>query len=328
MKKITKHIITAIKAGIAIGLIYYLVQSNSIEWSSLTGMTKIWELTLLAIILFTIVTILQSWRLHILINTHQLSLTFFSSVKLTFIGLFFNTYLPGATGGDLVKIYYASKGNPGSRTEVITIILLDRFVGLFTLLSLPLIFSPFFMPLIESQPTLKGLLWVSMLIAIGIIIVVILGAKYDLENSKLIKWIEHKILFGKELKRILHTIHYYSNSKLIVLKVLFISFLAQSLMVGVSLLIAGAILPQGADPKMLVLIPLGYFANALPVTPGGIGVGEAVMESLFNLISLDGGAEVILGWRIVTVIVGIIGLIFYLKSDKKFISKSDKDTED
>ena len=34
---------------------------------------------------------------------------------------------------------------------------------------------------------------------------------------------------------------------------------------------------------MLLLIPIGFLANSLPVTPGGLGVGEAAMESLFRM---------------------------------------------
>lgn len=157
------------------------------------------------------------------------------------------------------------------------------------------------------------------MISIGIIIVAIIGATFDLDNSKILRRIEQKVFFGRELKCILHTIHYYKDSKLTILMVIFLSYLIQILMVSVSLFIASAIITDGADLKMLILIPLGYFANALPVTPGGIGVGEAAMESLFNLFSLQGGAEVILGWRNIMVILGVAGITYCLKGEKRLI---------
>lgn len=119
--------------------------------------------------------------------------------------------------------------------------------------------------------------------------------------------------------------HSYRDCKAIVFKALLISYFLQFLMVGVSLAIAEAIIPTGSDSKMLVLIPLGYFANSLPVTPGGLGVGEAALESLFNLFSLPGGAEVLLSWRIIMVIVGLLGLAFYLKGEKRFVFSNPKD---
>jgi hypothetical protein len=57
---------------------------------------------------------------------------------------------------------------------------------------------------------------------------------------------------------------------------------------------------------------LGMLANALPVTPGGIGVGEAAFEQLFALAGgVAGGAMLILSWRIGMLPICLLGLIFY-----------------
>jgi len=304
-------------------MLWYLASMGSIEWSSFSGLAKDWHYTLIAIGLFVIATALQARRMELLINAHQLELSFSAAIKLTFIGLFFNTYLPGATGGDLVKIYYASKGNPGSRAEVITILLLDRFIGLFSLLTLPLLLAPFFSDLIAAQPALQTLLGASLAIACGIILAAFIGARYELADSRFLQWIERKFPFGELLTRTLHTLHFYRNSMGVIFRALLCSYAAQSLMVGGGMAIAHATNPAGADLKMLVLIPMGYIANALPITPGGLGVGEAAMEALFTMSGLSGGAETILGWRVIMIIVGLLGLVFYLKGDKRFVFGPD-----
>jgi len=318
LTKITKHLYTAFRIILAVGMLYYLARSGLIEWSALSGLVSSWHYTLLAIVLFFVATFLQAWRLQILINTH-LNLSFYASVRLTFIGLFFNTYLPGATGGDLVKIYYASKGNPGSKTEVVTIFFIDRFIGLFSLLSLPLLMAPFFWNLIEQQSTLKGLLIISLAVSTGIILVVTLGARFDADNSRFLGFIERKIPFGDIFRRAINTMHAYRYQKKIIFKAIGCSLFLQLIMVYVSLSIAQAINKDGASLEMTILVPLGYLANALPVTPGGIGVGEAAMESLFALFQLPGGAEMMIGWRIVMVIAGLAGLAFYLKGEKRMV---------
>jgi uncharacterized membrane protein YbhN (UPF0104 family) len=111
----------------------------------------------------------------------------------------------------------------------------------------------------------------------------------------------------------------------VIFKALICSVILQLMMVLVSMAISEATNPQGADLKMLALIPMGYLANSLPVTPGGLGVGEAALESLFKLGGLEGGAEVILGWRLIMVIVGLLGLAFYLKGEKRFVFMSDQE---
>jgi uncharacterized protein (TIRG00374 family) len=303
-------------------MVWYLAQMGVIDWTSLSGLIKVWPYTLVAILLFFVATLLQAIRLQMLINAHQMSLSYLASIKLTFIGLFFSTYLPGATGGDLIKIYYASKDNPGSKAEVVTILFLDRFIGLFSLLTLPLILFPFFIELIQSQKILQGLLSISFVISCFIVLVTVVGAKLELADSKLIYWLNNKVRFGHLISRVLQTIHYYRDSLGVLLKALTISYTLQLLMVGVSLAIAQATNILGADPKMLLLIPMGYMANSLPITPGGIGVGEAAMESLFLLGGLTGGAETILGWRLVMITVGLLGLVFYLKGNKNFFSST------
>ena len=266
---------TLIRLVIAITMVLYLMQMGVIDWTSLSGLIIAWPYTLLAVILFFVATILQALRLQILINAHQMSLSYMAAVKLTLIGLFFSTYLPGATGGDLIKIYYASKENPGSKAEVITILFLDRFMGLFSLLTLPVFLAPFFIDLIRSQEILQALLILSLSISSSIVLITFIAAKFELADSKLIYWLNNKVRYGHLLSRALHTIHYYKRSLGPLLKALAISYFLQLLMVGVSFSIAEATNIFGADLKMLFLIPMGYMANSFPLTPGGLGIGEA-----------------------------------------------------
>jgi uncharacterized protein (TIRG00374 family) len=315
----TKTLFYLARLIIAITMLWYLASVGSIEWSSFYGLATVWPYTLAAIGLFVIATVLQALRLRLLVNAQRLELSPLAATRLTFIGVFFSTYLPGAAGGDLVKIYYASKGNPGARTEVVTILLLDRFIGMFSLLTLPLLLAPFFPDLIATQPALQTLLVVSLAVACAIILASFIGARVELAESRFFHWIEDRSRLGRLLCRILRTVHSYRNSTAVIFQALLSSYVVQFLMVGVAMAVAQATNPAGADPVMLLLIPMGYLANSLPITPGGLGVGEAAMESLFAISGLSGGAETILGWRIVSIIVGFLGLVFYLKGEKRFV---------
>jgi uncharacterized membrane protein YbhN (UPF0104 family) len=63
---------------------------------------------------------------------------------------------------------------------------------------------------------------------------------------------------------------------------------------------------------MFLVVPVGHIVNSLPLTPGGLGVGETAFNALFNLTGLRGGAEALLCTRIWTAMVGLIGFSFYL----------------
>jgi uncharacterized protein (TIRG00374 family) len=318
-----KKLLTPLRFALAASLLFVLVQSGAIDWQSMSRLISAWDYTLLAIAFFLLGTILHALRLEVLINASHLQLSFFAAVKLTFIGLFFNTYLPGSTGGDLVKIYYASKGNLGSRAEVVTVLLMDRFVGLFGLITLPILLAPLFVELIAAQVVMQTLLFIAFVVATVIVLSMALSARYPLSDSALMNKFLGKFTFGAVIIRAIDTVQSYKLNSQAIVKALVYSWLHQIFMIGVALAVAEAINPQGASWKMVALIPYGYLANALPITPGGIGVGEAAMQSIFRLNNLDGGAEVLLGWRLVMVIVGLIGLAFYLKGEKRFVF-SDK----
>lgn len=300
-------------------MLYYLAQSGFIDLSSLAGLATQWKLTLVATLLFIIGTCIQALRLKILIKARAMLLSSMAAIRLTFIGLFFSTYLPGATGGDLIKIYYASKGNPGRRTEVITILLLDRFIGLFSLISLPVLLAPFYFELISMYAPLQWLLGATTAISFCIIIATVIGIKIEIEQSALFRWIGSLGSIGKLITKVLLTVHAYRHHLPAIFTALLMSYLLQLMMVGIALIMAYAMIPSGAVKEMLLLIPMAYPANMIPITPGGLGVGEAAMETLFNLCQLDGGSEISLGWRLTMILSGLLGLLFFLKGGKQFI---------
>lgn len=327
MQKDSNLTFTLLRIIIAVSLLAWLGYSSSVDWTMLQGLAQSLEYTALAAILFIISNSLIALRLQILINANQLNLRFLSAFKLTFIGLFFNTYLPGATGGDLIKIYYASKGNFGKRTEVATIIVLDRIIGLFGLLLLPLILAIFFPEMLPSGSVLQGLLAIALVAVIVIIAATAIGFRADVENIRILNWIYQKITVANLLKRIISTIHFYREHKKTLFTAIVLSLLLQLIMIGAMLAIAQAINPLGADSKMILLIPLGFLANSLPITPGGIGVGEVALDNLFALFHLQGGAEVLLGWRLILVVTGLLGFAFYLKGENRFVFGNQNNTD-
>ena len=325
MQKITKILSIFVRIVLAAALLGYLVYSGSIDWDFLAGLFSAWYFSLAAIAGFILVHMVLAWRLQILLQAHDLVLAYWPAFRLTLIGLFFNTYLPGAQGGDLIKIYYASKGNPGKRTEIITIMIFDRLVGMFSLFVAPVIIAPFFYDVIAANRPMQGLLLITSGASVAVVVSVIIGMRMDVEHGRFFVWLYNKIPKGEFLRRILVTIHSYRHNSKKVLFTVALSIAMQTLVIGSMLFIAAAITPGGADTRMALLVPMGFLATALPVTPGGIGVGEAALDSLFKLFDLHGGAELLLGWRVLMVIIGMLGLYYYLRAGNRFVHHEKTD---
>ncbi len=318
-RRLARLMFTLLRIGVGMALLYWLSRSGAIEWRALAGLARVWPITLAAFLLLLVDMIVTSWRLCVLMAARGLHLSVLAATKLSLIGIFFNACLPGSTGGDLIKIYYATEGNRGRRMEVATVILFDRAVGMFGLMLWPLLVTPFFPQLIEQAPVLRVLLWGAAGMAAALLIGFVAAWSESLRRGRLVQWIFHRLPLGSYVERIFETVHGYRNHLGAVLGSVAISLLAHTMSVTVTLLLIAAVNPAGAAWQMAVLIPLGHLANTLPVTPGGLGVGEAAFNKLFSMAGLTGGAEGMLGWRLLTIAIGLLGMVFYLQGRRKVV---------
>jgi uncharacterized membrane protein YbhN (UPF0104 family) len=55
--------------------------------------------------------------------------------------------------------------------------------------------------------------------------------------------------------------------------------------------------------------PLIVLANCLPLTPGGMGIGEVASDQLFTMLGVSGGAEMMLLVRILSVVATLPALL-------------------
>jgi uncharacterized protein (TIRG00374 family) len=314
------HILfVTLRTAIAIGLLVYLGVSGVISWSALQGLATSWGITLAALVVLAIDVWVIAWRLCVLCKPRGLYLSLYSSLRLTLMGIFFNVCLPGSTGGDVIKIYYATRDNRGQRTEVATIMLLDRAVGLFALMIWPLLAAPLFPQLLRSLPILRLLLWAAAAVSGVMSVGMLVGSTERVRHSRFVAWTFRKLPLGSYAERVFDTIHAYRHNLTALLAAIGLSLLAHTMTIGGTLLAAQAIHPSGFLWQMSMLIPLGFLANALPLTPGGLGVGEAAFDKLFSMAGLTGGAEALLGWRILMIVIGLLGLFFYIQGRQRLI---------
>ena len=319
MKRYMSLLFVFIKILLGIGLLVYLSMSGALDWVMLQGLARAWEKTLVAFSLLLMVLGITGWRLCLLMKPCGFYLSVWSSMKLTLIGTFFNVCLPGASGGDAVRIYYAMGGNQGRRMEVATIILFDRLIGMFALLIMPLFMASLYPDQIMESGILAGLLWSAVVLAGMIFGVIMLSLFKDIRKWFILSWILRKGPLGVYLGRIIETIRVYRRTPLTLLAAIGLSLLAHTTTLAVFLLIIYAVNAEGFSWLMCMVIPIGLLVNALPLTPGGLGVGEAAFDVLFGMLHLTGGAEALLGWRFLMITAGLLGLFFYLRGKERFV---------
>jgi uncharacterized membrane protein YbhN (UPF0104 family) len=99
----------------------------------------------------------------------------------------------------------------------------------------------------------------------------------------------------------------YRNHARLILGTIALSLVMQAVVIAAIQFILLANAASSPSLGAALLTPFGMLVNSLPLTPGGLGVGEAAFESLFQLAAVPGGAEAILSWRVLTTLIDAVG---------------------
>ncbi len=250
----------------------------------------------------TIVT--RWWRLLALAGCPT---SWWNALRLTFIGLFFNNVMPGATGGDLVKGVVVARENPGRGAEALVTVLVDRIFGMLALALLALVVI-LLAPGHEFDALRQKLLWGLGLCAVG-------GALYSSKTFRRkigLSALVNRLPIGDKLRSLDRAAMLYLKAPG-ALVVAFAFSVVNHVLVTLGVCMLGLALGVSLDEVSLVewfvLVPIANLVSALPVAPGGWGVGELAFRSLFQMIgaSPSMGVAVSVTFRLSQLALGLLG---------------------
>ena len=87
----------------------------------------------LAVILYIISQALSVFRLDYYFRDINLDLSYLSNIRLYFLGMFYNTFVPGGVGGDAYKVYMLNKNYSNGVKKISQAVFLDKIIGLFAM---------------------------------------------------------------------------------------------------------------------------------------------------------------------------------------------------
>ena len=277
-------------------------------------------------ILFFAVIPLSAFRWWLLLKAIGVPLKVKQTFTLTWIGVFFNTILPGAITGDFVKGYYVIKAHQeGSRTRAFITLLIDRFVGLFGLVMMAFLSLLFNYELIYSRENLHSLAWmITILFAITIIFYSIVISPFKEDHDPFV-WILNRLPAKNFSLKVYFAFRRYKNQKKILFITLLTSIFIHTLVAIIFFKISKLMgIKEMELATQFFLMPIGLISVAIPIAPGGIGIGHAAFESLYQIAGLTGGADVFNLFVIVQLGVFLLGGIpYFLYSSKNKIPKEN-----
>jgi uncharacterized protein (TIRG00374 family) len=105
--------------------------------------------------IFIIGQVLVGFRWWLLLKTQSIFIGFWSAVRLHFLGLFYNNFMPGSVGGDLIRAWYVTK-HTEKRFEAVLSVFVDRAIGLLSTLIIAVFFYLLFLRAQGSAITFTG----------------------------------------------------------------------------------------------------------------------------------------------------------------------------
>lgn len=242
------------------------------------------------LLVLTLLVVLTGFRWQLLMRGVGIEMPFLRAVRLTFIGGFFNMAVPGSTGGDFVKAWYARKEaksrypeREGVGTHAILSVFVDRFVGLFGLVVFAagvLLFAArgdaFDVPRIV----------VVSVFAVGCMAgIVVISPR--VRRALGLSWIVQRLPFQGVLSELRAAASLYRDHKGTLTAAMAISLFNHAGNATCCWLLAQALGIEGVTlGHAMALVPIANLLSAIPLLPGGWGVGELAFAYFFGLVGV------------------------------------------
>jgi len=316
------RIVLLVKIVVASGLLYYLLQSGKIDLGRLVDRLndpRVWGWVALAQALVLAMLFFAAIRWNLLLRAQGIVYSFREVFSLGMIGFFFNQFVPGSTGGDLVKAYYVAVEHSELRAAGVTTVFLDRVIGLFVLIAMAGCAVFFNVEWIRADAHLEFL---AMFITCALLGFLFASLLFFNETFRKLTWMRSLVrrwFFYDKIHKIQSALFVYRKHPGKVFAAVLLSVLVQSSVVlscfCLFLALGGGVVSL---ESFFFLVPVALLVMAIPVSPpGGLGVGEWVFTELFRKVGYVDGGLIALVQRANWYLWALVGLLYFLRKKKR-----------
>jgi uncharacterized membrane protein YbhN (UPF0104 family) len=280
---------------------------------------------LLALVLAVASTLLTFVRWYILVRAVELPFRLIDAFRLGFIGLFFNSFMPGSVGGDVIKAAVLAR-EQNRRTVAVATVIMDRAIALWALIWFVALLGAGFWLIgvlvgqgAEQCRTIVTLAWI--IVGVSVVIWTALGLLPDWRAERFAGRLEGLPKVGAAVAELWRAGWMYRCRPRAVGGVLLLSWVGH---VGFVFLFYCAVLtlwqPDSGEQiptlaQHFLIVPIGLVIQAAPFFPGGAGIGELGFGLLYEWLGCSEASGVLgsLVQRVITWTLGLLGYLMYLR---------------
>lgn len=274
--KTRKLVKLLLKIAITTACLWYVAGKIDFDRAWAVVKTADWTYLLLALPAFILSKIIAAIRLRIYFKNIELQLSQWQNIKLYWLGMFYNLFLPGSIGGDAYKVILLNRKYNAPYKKTTAAVLLDRFSGL---LGLGLIVA------VYSIIILDNALYIIAIAGAAILAIFLL---YLIVN----RWLKEFIS------------SFFPT--------LLLGILVQGFQIVCVYLIMAAVGINATANEYIFIFLISSVVSVLPLTIGGIGIREFVFLEGSNWFGLSQETSVVISllFYLITVLTSAVGLVY------------------
>ena len=127
-------LLTALKTVVSLGLIAYLLYKVDLNVVVEAIRTANYLYLVVAVVLYAGAVISGCFKWYVLLKAQGIDIPFLSLLSYTFVGVFFNNFLPANVGGDVMRGYGLARYTDRAAAAAVSVVV-DRMVGLIAFMS-------------------------------------------------------------------------------------------------------------------------------------------------------------------------------------------------
>lgn len=224
---------------------------------------------------------LGMFRWRVILRAQGLDLSVDRTAEISLVAHFFNSFLLGSTGGDLMKAYYAARETKHKKAEAVTTVFVDRLIGLFAMLFFACLMMLPNLALLGAHRRLAAVAAVVSMMFVACLLLGLLafwgGVSKSVPGAR--AWLR-KLPKAESLERSLEACRHFGRHRLVLLKALGISMLLNAACVWQFIVLANGLGLKISAATLFLTVPAIISISALPVTPNGLGVREGLFVSM------------------------------------------------
>jgi uncharacterized protein (TIRG00374 family) len=278
MKKI---LVTVFQVAITIALLYWVYHDPNRRAQMAEALRHArYSWVVIGILAYVIVEIAAAFRWHVLLKVQGIHLSFWRLSGLFLIGMFYNQFLPGGTGGDIIKSYYLLKETPDRKAGALLAVVFDRIIGLVALVAITGTLIGLRYDFLSQTPETRQLLWI-LLVVLGVSIAGLLTT-FVITGFRLFHLLPLRFPGREKLIEISAAYHLYARHWRATLVAFGSSIVAHLATFATFLSVAYSLRANVKIVDFFAVMPIERTISAMPISFAGIGWREKVLQIMLN----------------------------------------------